>query len=253
MLSRIKNIIAKRREKRQHKEQERQQSERDWKVTIYNATYYGEHERQYHVYLPEWLARKKIVPVSVIFGDNDFTIWAKMQARIFSRIQQHWPESHTYIRLYTYYIPDYLITKLKKGQFEKSDTKEKHTHLFLIPDCQDPSVWEAFFEIGTNDDGGRTIFSLDYRPRNWREIIARLFEIFVKLYKTPGGRFPGFERALSRCHLWCFSVDADLVIGKVDLPESTVLSILESVASEESLKLVIDRKSRNLFGQSTSG
>jgi hypothetical protein len=242
MVRRIGNFIAKRHEKRNHKERGRQKKEQEWKVIVYD----WEYGKGYHLHVPYWLAHKKMVPQPVNArrkDDDSFTIWANMETRIFSRIQQHWPESHTYLRLYTYYVPDDLIAKLKKGQIEKIDTKDKHTHLLLIPDCQDQRVWEAFFEVGTNWDGGRTIFLLDYKPRNWREIITHLFEIFQKLYKTPGGRFPGVQRELTRCHLWCFSVDADLLIAKVDLPESTVLSILERVASEEGLELVIDRES----------
>jgi hypothetical protein len=193
--------------------------ERKWRVSIYASNI--------------WLSR----PLRYS-NPEKWDTWGKIQAQVLSRFRQRWPESHIYIRLYTC-IPEYFTDVLIPGHFEKIAEVRKN-HIFILPDCQDQHVLETIFTPAGHDPFARTIFVLDQKPANWKETITRLFEIAVKLSdRQPAANFEG---ELSTCRLLCYSMDEDLVIAKVDLPENIVISILEDIARENDLDLVIERK-----------
>jgi hypothetical protein len=176
---------------------------------------------------------------------GEYTPWGKMQARILSRFQEHWPETHPYVRFRPYppYVTDVFADILIPGQFERVAGSTEGDDVFLFPDCQDRHTWEVIFAAGTWEEFARTLFLLDRKPSNWQEVIQRLFEIAQLLDGYPAKEF---ENELSICRCLCTSADMDLTILKVDLPESTVLSILEDTAREEDLELVVHRPSRKV-------
>ena len=121
----------------------------------------------------------------------------------------------------------------------KTGTTEENDQIFMVPDCEEQFVLEDILSGCAHGLFGRCIFILDNKPENWKETIERLFEITEKL--VDGQPAAEFESELSSCHLLCFSADEELAIAKVDLPESTVFSIIEDIARENDLNLVIKR------------
>jgi len=139
-------------------------------------------------------------------------------------------------------MPWHFKDILIPGTYEEiaTATDRKDESLFLFPDCQDRFVWEGVFKVGPTRDLDRTVFVLDHKPPNAKEFIERLFDITRKI------SFRNWEASfyddLSTCHCLCYSIDADLVIGKIDLPESKILSILKNIAAKEDLSLVVRRE-----------
>ncbi len=209
MIQQLKNLITHQREAPWREEQE-------WKVSVNGEAW---------LHIPNRLAHPE-----------QWATWGKIQARILSRFQEHWPHTHTYIRFHTY-LPEHFKDILKPGQFETAVTTGKD-YVFLFPDCQDEYVWETILGSAGLIPYARTIFILDQKPPNWQEIIADLFDIA----QSPSSGHLQNESRLSICHCLCYSMDEDLVIARVDLPESTVLSILEDTARKEDLQLVLHRR-----------
>jgi hypothetical protein len=166
-------------------------------------------------------------------------IWGEIQAGILRRFQQCWQDTHIYIRFHTY-LPEHFGDILRPGQFESVGTANKEDYIFLFPDCQDEYVWTTILGSAGLVPFARTIFVLDNNPSNWQEVIASLFGIAQKL--SAGHPLDKFQSELSICRCLCYSMDEDLVIAKVDLPESTAISILKDTAREKNLELVLDNR-----------
>ena len=205
------NYIARRREVQHEKE-------RIWKISMGRDI---------------WL----IVPLGLRRQGN-WDTWGKIQATALSRFQKHWLNSPVYIRFHAH-SSWRGASRFTVFQIEKVGTTKEKEQIFMIPDCDDQSVWEDILSGYAHGAFARAIFVLDHKPDNWQETITRLFEITVKL---SGGQPAADFDELSDCRCLCYSMDEDLVIAKVDLPESNVISILEDIARENDLELVIERK-----------
>ncbi|MBI4332748.1 MAG: hypothetical protein HY673_15870 [Chloroflexi bacterium] len=119
-------------------------------------------------------------------------------------------------------------------------TGKKDETVFLFPDCQDKELWAAFLGSAGLVPLARCLFIVDRDPADWRAAMSRLFEIAQGI--AQGKSATEYEADMSVCHCLCYSLDEDLVIAKVALPERTVLSVLEGAAREEGLELVVRRK-----------
>jgi hypothetical protein len=168
---------------------------------------------------------------------------AKIEAKILEGIYQNLPDSHTYLRIHTYYMPEGLLSVSKHSSVVEYDTKHKGTHLYLFPDCQDKNIWQAFFETSVNWDTAKSIFLLDRNPDNWEEVIDHLYK-YVE-YKHLGKKIPNvpydISTILEKCLLIGYSVDTDFVIPRVFLNEVQMLSILQNIAAKENLELIVKR------------
>jgi hypothetical protein len=164
-----------------------------------------------------------------------------MQVKILSRFQEHWNDTYTYIRFRTVTPLLFHYTNIfKQGTFEELDTEEKDDHVYLFPDCQEKHVWEIILSAIGLLAFTRTFFMLDQRPSNWQEVINRLFQSTLAL--ANDNYASEFENDLSNCRCICYSINEDLILEKVDLPENIMLTILEDVAREEGLEIVFKRE-----------
>ena len=168
--------------------------------------------------------------------------WADMQMRVLHRIHQQWPDIHTYIRLHTYYSKIYtdILELVAYETITPHHKSKKDEKIILIPDCQDPRIWKAVLTYAALNPLDRCIYMIERNPSNWQEVINSLYEITRNL--SEGHDFVAYKDELAACHCLCYSVDEDLVIGKVDLPETNILSIFRDIAKEEGLDLVFERK-----------
>jgi hypothetical protein len=170
-------------------------------------------------------------------AETKWEVWGNIQMRILSNIKKQWPESHTYIR-FNAFPPGYFTDKL--GGCPREVIKTKRDEIFLLPDCEDPSALRTVFSVLGLNPFTRCIFLLKDQPAEWQEVMARLFEATQKIARRQ--MVPEYETELARCHLLAYSVDQDLVIGRMDISESQLEDILEGVAREEKLDLAIRRR-----------
>lgn len=200
----------------------------------------SELEKQWIVRILEseiWLERPRVYR-----RPNNWKSWGQMQARLLESIKDKWQESHVYIRVYSYEI-DYYTNVLKSGTYEIVSGIRKGEYLLYIPDCRDTMTIESVLSSAGFVPLAKTIYIMKMNLPRWHETINELFEIAVKLSK--GHRVKEFESQLSNCHCLCYTMDEDLIIAKLDLDEDHLLPILESVAQEESLDLVVIRDNKN--------
>jgi hypothetical protein len=169
--------------------------------------------------------------------ETKWEVWGTVQIRILSELKKRWPESHTYVR-FNAFPPDYFTDKFRGCPHEV--IKNKREEIFLLPDCEDPSALRTVFSVLGLIPFTRCVFVLKDQPANWQEVMGRLFEATQKIARKQS--VPEYEPELSRCHLLAYSVEQDLVIARVDIPESELENILESIAREEKLDLSIRRR-----------
>lgn len=165
--------------------------------------------------------------------DESFDTWINMETEIYSRIQRHWPDSHTYIRLLTYHVPYRIIT----GLADRIPTADEREYLYIIPDCQDKTVWTSFFSTSAFDTG-RMIFTVDTQPLVYGDVVQRMVGVVQNSYH--GKSIVEFTNELSSCRCLAYSIDSDLVLAKVDLADNDIVSVLCSLAEEYNLELVWD-------------
>ncbi len=205
-----------------------------WQITI-------SPNKEYIIRMPYRLYKNKSNKTINEKAEN-LSIWANIQTKIVSGIQQFFDNPHTYMRLYTYYFPKKLLSLNDKCQIKTIPTKDKGTYLCFIPDCQNKDVWKEFFETGTGWHGGMSLYTFNYRLDNWEETIPSIYGIVENLIKLHP--ISEFKDQLEQCSLLCYSVEAIelLVIAKTTLSESNIFSVLTKIANEEGLQLYIDRK-----------
>ena len=168
--------------------------------------------------------------------------WARMEALLYSLLQSYWPNSHTGMRILTYYQPQRLVSQFHRCRSQVVDTGNKKTHLLFIEDCNELDIWELFFETATNWDGGKTIFTLESQPINWTSTADLIHDLVKRLIK--GDVIESVQNELPECRLLCYSVDADLIIAKADLPRNIVLDKLSVIAANHGYELdvqIMDR------------
>jgi hypothetical protein len=172
-----------------------------------------------------------------MFMGGEWVTWGKMQARIFSRLRENWPDTHAYVWFQTVFPPETFPDIMIPGKFEELPPGKENHYMYLFPDCPDQHVWATVLGAGTLFHLSRAIFMLDRSSGDWQKFIARFLEVAL----TPMMVVPAteFGDELSACQCLCFSQDQDLLLEKIDLPRPSVLSILEGVASEERLELVL--------------
>jgi hypothetical protein len=163
--------------------------------------------------------------------------WGKMQFRILMELKKHWPGVHSYIRLHIYTEQDYSnILNICENEIVY---ESKDTQTILFPDCDDQFIYETILSTVGLIPLSRCIYCLDDIPINWRDTISQLFDITQKLEK--GHLTSEFENQLSICRCLCYSLDENLVIAKADLEENEILLLLENIAHEEYLSIIIHR------------
>jgi len=212
MMQWFRKIITKRNE-------EKQRRERTWRITLTD---------KYQLWRPN-----RYNPIESWYK------WAELQTKILTKLQVNFPDTHVYIRFSTF-LPEHYEDIIESEQVEKILSSDKKEKVVLIPDCQDQSVWKRLLEGAGLVSYARCFFMLKDKPLNWKEIISSLYENITKL--DEGHSFAEYESTLSVCPCLCFSLDEDLVIGKVDLPEFKLLEMLNVLAQEDGLEIDIERK-----------
>jgi hypothetical protein len=167
-------------------------------------------------------------------AETKWDVWGTIQMSILSEIKKHWPESHTYIR-FNAFPPGYFTDKLQGCQYEV--TRGKKDEIILLPDCEAPSALRTVFSVLGLIPFTRCVYILKDQPANWKEVMERLFEATQKIAKKQP--VPEYEADLSRCHLLAYSIDQDLYIARIDIPQSEIEQLLEKVAHQEKLDLSI--------------
>jgi hypothetical protein len=165
--------------------------------------------------------------------------WADIQVKIFSMLKANFPETHVYIR-FTTFLPEHYKDIIEPKYIEKIAVKKNDETVILFPDCEDLNVWKRLLQGAGLVPYARCFFLLKGKPANWKDVVMSLY---VEISKTePGNSLNENKSILSDCPCLCYSVDEDLVIGKIDLPESTVLDILKNLAVEDGLALDVERE-----------
>jgi hypothetical protein len=167
--------------------------------------------------------------------DTKWEAWGRIQTRLLFLIHQHWPDSHIYIR-FNAFPAGYFGDKFQDCTFE-TITADKRDEIFLFPDCQNTRVMETIFAVLGMVPFTRCLYILDRQPANWQEVTEHLFEATKKMAKKRP--VIEYNNELSECRFLCYSVSEDLVIGKIDMSQSDITSILENVAREERIELSI--------------
>jgi hypothetical protein len=112
----------------------------------------------------------------------------------------------------------------------------------LIDDCQEQRAWEMILDAGTAMHEGKILFTLKNKPSNWKVIMDAYYKIVVDTFylRKP---ISDFQKELDQCYLLCYSIldDSALIVAKTELSENGFLSILENIANEEHLQLVINK------------
>jgi hypothetical protein len=170
-------------------------------------------------------------------NETKWEAWGRMQTRVLSLIQQHWTDSHNYIR-FNAFPPGYFGDKLLGCPY-KTITNNRE-EIFLLPDCQDTSVQETIFSVLGMIPFTRCLFMLDRQPANWQDVMEHLFEATKKMDKKQP--VTSYAHELSMCHCLCYSANENLVIAKIDMPESDLTSILKTVAREKNIEVNIRRR-----------
>ncbi len=169
--------------------------------------------------------------------------WSQMLARMLVQINRNWLNSHVYIRLNTYTDDTKELERvLGQYQYRKICVSNKNENVFIIPDCSDEHILEAIFETGVVIDCGRSFFILSYLPVDWVGTVSQLFNISQNL--SQDHKVSEYQKELSGCLCLCYSVDENLVIGKVDLSRDRILSITRDIARDEGLRLIIHQEVR---------
>lgn len=167
--------------------------------------------------------------------DSKWEAWGTMQTRLLLLLKQHWDEAYIYIR-FNGFPPGYFEDKLTGCAF-KTVTTLKKEEIFLLPDCQNPSTIQTIFSVLGLIPFVRCAFILDRKPGNWEEVMEQLFLATQKIAKKKPT--VEYEGVLGMCRCLCYSFNEDLVIGKIDMPQSDLVTILEEVGKEEHLGLSI--------------
>jgi hypothetical protein len=168
--------------------------------------------------------------------------WATIQTMTISRILLRFHTAYTYIRYFSYYqyVSEELEYFQNNNDIEIVPTKDRQAHFYLISECKEQEMFTKLFELGTSEHGGITLFALDYKPANRKELAERFFGIVNELRTKEAC---DFKNELEHCKLFCYSADDDLYIAKVDLPEDDVLLILNEIAHANELSLKIIKQS----------
>lgn len=165
--------------------------------------------------------------------------WGELQTKILGKLHLFLPDTHVYIRFSTY-LPEHYTDILQSENVKKIITKNGKETIILFPDCQDQLIWRELLSSSGLEPFAHCFFILKDKPVNWQEIVNDIYEILLKFDK--GHSLSEFQSELSNHPCLCFSEDEDLVIGKVDLPEQEVLSIIQELALEDGLELEVERK-----------
>jgi hypothetical protein len=110
-------------------------------------------------------------------------------------------------------------------------------YILLIQNYQDETALGAILAGSGHVPFSKTLFLVEGDLQNWQKELINLFEITKKLSK--GHQVSEFQEQLSFCRCICYTMDNDLVIAKLDLPESQLFSFLQSQSQKEGLDLVI--------------
>jgi len=205
----INEIRAKRYEEKRRKEQE-------WRVQITN-NYWLCHPTRYRP-LDKWEK------------------WGEMQSMVLSHIIHRIKTPSIFWRFHTF-LPEVYKDIINLCEYETIQEDKKKGHVFVLRNCWNQNVWKQILSSLGLVTKARCIFILDYNPVDWLNTVNDLFKITQKI--ETGHSTLEFESELSSCRCLCYSNDEDLIIAKVDIKEEDILSILQDVAREFSLNLVI--------------
>jgi hypothetical protein len=171
-----------------------------------------------------------------MFLNNEWKKWSKLQRIILSRLTQNWPEAYTCIRFIDF-PQGYFSKLLKNCQYESLSSSNPKENILLFADCKDDSTLDIIYQATGMNPFTRCIFVLDKKPEKLQDTISHYFNLAQEI--SRGHKAANFADELKECHFLGYSMDNDLVIGKIDLPENIVTSILQDIATAESLEAVI--------------
>ncbi len=171
-----------------------------------------------------------------LFNDGNWEAWASIQIRILDCVRQYWGKSHTYIR-FSPYPQGYYQERLQGCSSTMIIQSDEKGESFLFKDCVEESVLETIFSAIGMVPYTRCVIITDQQPDHWNDLINRYFEIAQQF--SDGKNANDFSTELNDCHLLCYSMDQDLVIQKIDLEKSTFLFVLEQIASEFDLNIIM--------------
>lgn len=169
---------------------------------------------------------------------HDWTIWGCMQADVLARLKQNWPNARTYL-WYRTPLASHLANLVSQCKPEETAGQGKAEHVFVFPSCEDLSTWAIVLSLGTLFHFSRAVFMLEPTPEDWKGSIERLVGL---AQKTGGQLTPEDQLLLSTCRCLCYSADNDLVIGKVDVPVSTVIAAVEETAQAHGFELRLTQR-----------
>ncbi len=173
------------------------------------------------------------------YDKEPYDKWIEIQSRLLSRFQEHWPNSHMFIRLHTYYYPEQLLNNIEYPQVERIVTSDPREFLLLFSDTNDPSVWKQVMETGIAEDYGRMFILFSHFPERWVEKATEIYR-FIRSTDFEQKSPPNETIALSR--YVCSSYDTSFVINNIDLSESDVMHELQRIANEERLIIEVNPK-----------
>ncbi len=180
---------------------------------------------------PFWICDPRII----FPGTTGWYIWGRMQARMISEFRRCWGDARVYIRLETP-IGDHFVDILRPCEYAMVTDRGNYT-IFTLRECDDECLWTSILASAPLVPRAKSVFILDRSPADWQSTVARLFDATQSLEKGPPN--DRIAEELEMCHCVCLSMDWDLLIAKIDLPDATVLSILGDVARDEGLELVL--------------
>jgi hypothetical protein len=169
--------------------------------------------------------------------ETKWETWGALQVQLLGLLRKHWPDNHMYIR-FNAFPPGYFEDKLKLCQPVKINAGREE--VFLLADCEIASVLQTVLSVLGMVPFTRCIYILDSQPSNWQEVTERLFQATKKIARNQPA--PEYEGELALCKCLCYSADQDLMIGKIDLPESDLMATLEQLAKDQKLSLMVRRR-----------
>lgn len=164
-------------------------------------------------------------------GFNHRKDLGRLDAKAIAHFKEYW--QHTYMYVQSGFEFD-TLTNL----FEESAMVSKGARFY---ECPDMTLLKDF--LSGRRAYETAIFILDEKPDNWRNIIVRLIKIMDEI--DEGHDINEYMDELKHCLFASYTIDLDLMIRKIDLPEDTIISILKDVAAEEGLELIVEHRQRH--------
>lgn len=174
------------------------------------------------------------VNIPTTYKSYGYSEWAKLQAKIIERFTRFWQNTHMYIRLDTYFLPEHILSAVNRSQVVKTIDLESHQFIVLLEDIDDTTVWEKVLNTGIAVDYGRMFILSSEIINDWAKKLDEIFNIVAKTHFIPADFR---NEAIDKCLLICSSFDKSIYVEKVELSEYDVFETLNAIAKEEQLEI----------------